>query len=146
MRSLPLNAILLAAALVGCSTRHDSATHSQTHAAPATTNPQTSLAGTWHWVDEKAEVELSADGHWRWWKLKEQSGRASEQPFMSGRWFVHEHDLYLRIDQHADAGLRGVATGMAMIFALESVALDTLRLNWLRADRDVTWARVGAHN
>jgi len=103
------------------------------------------MAGTWDWQDEKTEIALYADGHWRWWKLKEQSGRLSEQPFMSGRWFVHEHDLYLRIDQHADAGIRGVATGMAMIFALKSVSLDTLGLNWLRADREVTWARVAAH-
>ena len=145
MRSFPLHAVLLAVAFIGCSARHDSVTRAQSHAAAATNNPAASLAGTWNWVDEKAEVELSADGHWRWWKLNEQRGRASEQPFMSGKWFVHEHELYLRIDQHTDAGIRGVATGMAIIFALKSVAPETLRLNWLRADREVTWARVAAH-
>lgn len=103
------------------------------------------MAGTWDWQDEKTEIALYADGHWQWWKLKEQGGRLSEEPFMSGRRFVHEHDLYLRIDQHSQVGIRGVAPGMAMVFALKSVAPETLRLNWLRADREVTWARVAAH-
>lgn len=103
------------------------------------------MAGTWDWQDEKTEIALYADGHWQWWKLKEQGGRLSEEPFMSGRRFVHEHDLYLRIDQHSQVGIRGVAPGIAMVFALKSVAPETLRLNWLRADREVTWARVAAH-
>ena len=113
---------------------------------PANVLPSTtvvaSIAGTWHWRDGKMLIELSAEGLWRLWNLEEQSGRPSEPPFMSGKWFVHDQALYLRIEHHAEGGVHAFQPGMAIVFDINSVTPEVLHLNLLGTEKEVTWRLV----
>jgi len=108
------------------------------------TNTLSSLVGTWHWREGTMLVELSSDRHWRWWNLEQQSGRPSEPPFMNGKWFIHESDLYLRIDHHKDGGGHSFGPGMAIVFEVKAATTETLRLKGPGAegDSDIVWKRV----
>jgi len=143
--------ICLLLAVMGCNPQNDSPAKSQLHETPlglGHTNPlpQTnvivSLAGTWHWRSDKMLIELSPNGGWRWWNLEEQSGRPSEPPFMSGKWFIHEQALYLRIQHHSEGGGHGFGPGMAMVFELKSVEPEALHFTWFSSTEEVTWKRV----
>jgi hypothetical protein len=87
-------------------------------------------------------IELAPDGLWRWWNLEEQSGRPSELPFMSGKWFTREQALYLRIEQHREGGSHGFLPGMAIVFDIKSVGSDTLLLQWFSEKEEITWRRI----
>lgn len=105
------------------------------------TNSVSSITGTWHWRDDQMLIELSPDGRWRWWYLQEQSGRPSEQPYMSGSWFVHQQGLYLRIEQHLEGGGHGFGRGMAVVFDIKSVSPDALELRGFD-EKDIKWKRI----
>ena len=80
------------------------------------------MAGTWHCPEWKLVWELTADGHWKWRNLEEQSGRPSEP--LSGTWFIHEGILVLRVE----SGTSHIPAGMAYTFDIKSVTAQVLML------------------
>ena len=87
-------------------------------------------------------IKLSPDGIWRWWDLRGEGPQVSEPPLMSGKWFIREQVLYLRILQHSEGGGHGFSPGMAMALDIKSLRQDALVLSRDIADADITWNRV----
>ena len=150
MRSDEFIILSLGIVLAGCRPQGDSPTRLRSQEVPAVatnvlaaTNVVPSIAGTWHWLDEEMVIDLSPNGHWRWWKLEEQSGSSSEPPSAGGRWFIHEQALYLRVEQASKSAGHGVSPNLAMVFEIKSVAPDTLLLSWsLPNEEEITWRRI----
>jgi hypothetical protein len=123
-----------------CSASAHTAASAPTNAPPSTN--LTAFVGTWHGRDEQMLIELSRDGQWRWWNLQDQSGRPSEPPFMNGKWFIHEGDLYLRIDHHKEGGAHGFTPGMAMVFKPKTASEEAIHLRRPGAEEEIVWKRV----
>ena len=149
MRSHIFSALILGLALMWLGAQRNArGADSSREALVAPTNslPKTnivaSLVGTWHWRDERQLIELSRDGRWRWWNLQEQSGRPSEAPLMSGKWFIHDGDMYLRIEQPAEGAGHGFGPGMAMVFEIRSQNAEALRLNRPGSEEYIVWKMI----
>ncbi len=96
------------------------------------------MAGTWHCRERELVWELTADGHWKWWDLEEQSGRPSEPPAISGTWFIHEGILVLRVE----TGTSHIPPGIAYTFDIRSVAAQAIVLYEASTKEQITLKRV----
>jgi hypothetical protein len=60
---------------------------------------------------------------------------------MSGKWFVHEQVLYLRIEQPLE-GAGHVGPGMAFAMDVKSIGPNAMVLNLGGTEKDMSWKRV----
>jgi len=103
-------------------------------------NTPAALVGTWHWQDEQMLVELSPTAEWRWSNL-EPNGQL-DPPFVGGKWFVTEDELYLRVDYVSEGASHSFTVGMAIVFKAIAVNPDELRLQSPATEREIVWRRV----
>jgi len=82
-------------------------------------------------------VHLESNGHWAWRSSYEvsRSGPATQ----SGRWFVFEGILVLRVEKSAAAE---IPPGIAYTYDLRRVLPDKIILFERPADRETTWTRT----
>lgn len=132
--ALFLSAMLLSS----CATHHTADQPATVAIPPSPTNSTAAMVGTWHCRERKLVWELTADGHWKWWDLEEQSGRPSEPPAIGGAWFIHEGILVLRVE----TGTSHIPAGIAYTFDIKSVAAQVLMLYEPGTKAQITLRRV----
>ena len=129
----PFFLAVLACSCAGPRSSHISQHATDTSAASSISTPPTNstaaVAGTWNCPDQRLLWELASDGHWKWWDLEEQSGHPAEPPAISGKWFIHDGILVLRVEN----GTSHIPAGLAFTYDVRSVAAQTMVL--YEADR-----------
>src|SRR6266403_1902403 len=104
MRTIKLIATLAVLGTCGCAERRASSPNQPRTANTPTSTPElatntaAAIAGTWHSREHSFLWDLANDGHWKWWDLREQSGRPTDPPMLAGTWFVRNGILFLRIE------------------------------------------------
>ena len=81
-------------------------------------------------------VQIESDGHWSWRSAFEVAH--SRPPTQSGRWFVFDDVLVLRIERSAGAE---IPPGIAFTYDLRRVLHDKIVLLDRSDERETTWAR-----
>lgn len=122
---LPRSTVLFALALilVGCATSRHS---------------PDGMLGTWSFSlgESRMLVRLDGNGQWAWRSPDE--GANSEAPTQSGRWFVHDGILVLRIEKSASDKL---PEGIAFTYDLRRVLPDRLIMFDRGMKREMIWTR-----
>jgi hypothetical protein len=122
----PIVLFALTILLIGCATSHQSLD---------------GMVGTWSWsyslYDTRMLVRLDANGQWAWRPSDVASN--SEAPTQSGRWFVHDSILVLRIEKSASDKL---PAGLAFTSDLRKALPDRLILFDPQMKREIIWTRT----
>lgn len=149
MRTSKLAATLgILAVVCSCAAQHtfarpDSSNSVQRVNLPAesATDVPTAMAGTWHCRENTILLELSTQGHSKWWDLKEQSGRPSEPPIFEGSWFVRKGLLFL-LNEKTNEPPESIGPGRAFAFHVKSVTPDAMLLHQSGQNDDLRFRRI----
>lgn len=97
------------------------------------------LVGTWSCPvgGETIQAHLQSSGHWEWRGSFEVSH--SRPPTQSGRWFVFDEILVLRVEKSAAAE---IPPGIAYTYDLRRVLPDKIILFDLNEESEKTWTRT----
>jgi len=108
---------------------------------PSDSDVPQAMAGTWHSRKDTILLDLASGGHWKWWDLREQSGRPSEPPALEGSWFVRKGVLFLVIEQTKQPPER-IGPGLAFALNVKSVTSDAMILHRPSQTDDMKFRRI----
>ena len=147
MRMLNFIAALAVLGVCGCDERPVSSPNQPVAANKSASTPQpatdttATMVGTWHSRESSTLLELAGDERWKWWDLREQSGRPSEPPMLAGSWFVRKGILFLRIEQTKEEPER-IGPGLAFTFDVKSVTQDEMVVHQMRDKDEMKFRRI----
>ena len=97
------------------------------------------VMGRWQFSigEDKMVLQIADKAQWSWWDVDRV--QPSESPPLSGKWFVHERILVLRVEKSESDK---VFPGYALTFDLRRVAPERLTVFDWYMGKETTWTRI----